>query len=57
MADLIVQSKVRAYIKKKGLNTGGATMGALDKALGRLIEDAAGRAKGNDRKTLMAKDV
>ncbi|MHA2254145.1 MAG: hypothetical protein ACXAD7_27605 [Candidatus Kariarchaeaceae archaeon] len=54
--DLIVQSKVRAYVKTKGLNTGGDTLAALDKKLKTLIDDAAGRAKNNDRKTLMAKD-
>lgn len=56
MVELLVQSKVRAYIKKKGLNTGGDTLEALDSRLSQLIDDAAGRAKANDRKTLMAKD-
>jgi len=57
MVELLVQSKVRAYIKKKGLNTGGDTLDALDGRLAGLIDDAAARAKANDRKTLMAKDV
>jgi histone H3/H4 len=57
MVELLVQSKVRKYIKGKGLNTGGETLEALDKRLGSLIDDAAARAKANDRKTLMAKDV
>lgn len=57
MVDLLVQSKVRAYIKDAGLNTGGDTLEALDKRLAELISDAADRAKANDRKTLMAKDV
>lgn len=56
MVDYIVQSKVRAYIKSKGLNTGGDTLDALDKRLASLIDAAATRAKNNDRKTLMAKD-
>ena len=56
MVELLVQSKVRAYIKKKGLNTGGDALNALDKRVGQLIDDAAARAKSNDRKTLMAKD-
>jgi hypothetical protein len=54
--DLLVQSKVRAYVKKKGLNTGGDTLAALDKRLQSMIDNAAARARGNDRKTLMAKD-
>jgi len=57
MVDLLVQSKVRAYIKDKGLNTGGDTLEALDGRLADLISAAAERAKANDRKTLMAKDV
>jgi len=57
MVDLIVQSKVRAYIKKKGLNTGGDALDALDKAMTNLIDDAVGRAKANDRKTLMGRDA
>ncbi|MDH5402765.1 MAG: hypothetical protein OEY49_09770 [Candidatus Heimdallarchaeota archaeon] len=56
MVDLLVQSKVRSYIKGKGLNTGGETMAALDKRLMGLIDDAIARAKANDRKTLMARD-
>lgn len=56
MVELLVQSKVRAYIKKKGLNTGGDSLEALEKAFKRSIDDAIGRAKANDRKTLMARD-
>jgi histone H3/H4 len=56
MVEYLVQSKVRAYIKKKGLNTGGNALEALDKALKKLIDDASARAKANDRKTLMARD-
>ncbi len=56
MVELLVQSKVRAYIKKKGLNTGGDALGALDKAFQGTLDNAIGRAKGNDRKTLMARD-
>lgn len=56
MVDYIVQSKVRSYIKSKGLNTGGDTLDALDKVMIGLIDEAAERAKANDRKTLMAKD-
>jgi histone H3/H4 len=56
LVELLVQSKVRAYIKKKGLNTGGDSLAALEKAFQRVINDAVGRAKANDRKTLMARD-
>ena len=56
MVELLVQSKVRAYIKKKGLNTGGDSLDALEKSFKRAIDDAVKRAKSNDRKTLMARD-
>ncbi|MCE7735520.1 MAG: hypothetical protein GPJ54_11625 [Candidatus Heimdallarchaeota archaeon] len=56
MVDLLVQSKVRAYIKKKGLNTGGDALDALDKSFSGALDKAISRAKGNDRKTLMARD-
>ena len=56
MVELLVQSKIRAYIKKKGLNTGGESLAALEKSFSGVIDNAIGRAKGNDRKTLMARD-
>lgn len=56
MVELLVQSKVRAYIKEKGLNTGGDSLEALESAFKRGLDDAIGRAKANDRKTLMARD-
>ena len=56
MVELLVQSKVRAYIKGKGLNTGGDALTALDKAFSKALDAAVMRAKGNDRKTLMARD-
>lgn len=56
MVELLVQSKVREYIKKKGLNTGGDTLDSLDKRLMKMLDAAIARAKGNDRKTLMARD-
>ncbi len=57
MVELLVQSKVRAYIKEAGLNTGGDSLEAIEKALKGILDDAIRRAKANDRKTLMAKDV
>jgi len=57
MVELLVQSKVRQYIKDKGLNTGGDSLEAIEKALKVVLDDAVKRAKGNDRKTLMAKDI
>ena len=56
MVELLVQSKVRNYIKGNGLNTGGDSLDALEKAFKRGIDDAVKRAKSNDRKTLMGRD-
>jgi hypothetical protein len=56
MVEHLVQSKVRAYVKSKGLNTGGDAMAALDKSFQEALDAAIKRAKGNDRKTLMARD-
>ena len=56
MVELLVQSKVRAYVKKKGLNTGGDSLEALEKTFKKMLDNASTRAKGNDRKTLMARD-
>ena len=56
MVEHLVQSKVRAYVKAKGLNTGGDAMAALDKSFQQALDSAIKRAKGNDRKTLMGRD-
>jgi histone H3/H4 len=56
MVELLVQSKIRQYIKDAGLNTGGDSLDAIESALKRSLDDAIERAKSNDRKTLMAKD-
>ena len=56
MVDLVVQSKVRAFVKDNGLNTGGDSLDALEAAVKAMIDKACARAKGNDRKTLMARD-
>ena len=57
MVKMLVQSKTREYIKSKGLNTGGDALEALEKALTELIDKAIERAKANNRKTLMGKDI
>ncbi len=56
MSDLLV---VKAKIKDvaKGHNVAGDFAEALDKRLRELIKDAVGRADGNGRKTVMAKDL
>lgn len=55
---LIVQSKVRDYIKGQGdFNIAGDVMEALSGRVGRLLDDAVRRAKDNGRKTVKGRDV
>ena len=57
MVELLVQSKIREYIKKKGLNTGGDALDAIEKSLKEILDKAIKRATENGRKTLMGKDI
>lgn len=54
---LVVQSKVREEIRKKELRVSEEFLNALNEELHRLIERAAARCAGNDRKTVSAADV
>ncbi len=54
---LIVASKLKQYVKDKyDLNTSADVMEALSHAVRRLSDQAAGKAKSEGRKTLMARD-
>ena len=55
---LIVQSKVRDFLKNKGdFNIGSDLFEAVSIKVQGLLEDAARRAKENGRKTIQARDV
>ncbi len=54
---LVVASKVRDYIKKKGCNTSGELINELSNTVYCAIDKAISRAKGNGRKTIQAKDA
>ncbi len=54
---LVVASKVREYVKSKKCNTSGEFIGELSNSVYELIDKAAARAKGNNRKTIQAKDA
>ncbi|MBI2027105.1 MAG: hypothetical protein HYS98_04795 [Deltaproteobacteria bacterium] len=54
---LIVQSKVKDYIKSKGCNTSGNAADALSKAVTELLNKAIARCKANGRKTVSDKDI
>lgn len=58
MADvLVVTSKVKKFIKENsGCNTAGDVPETLTKAIERLCSKAIDHAKGDGRKTVMARD-
>ncbi|MHA1805410.1 MAG: hypothetical protein ACTSU4_12910 [Promethearchaeota archaeon] len=56
---LYVKSKIRDYIKSKGLNTSSALLdgGQLNQIIMGILDKAVERAKANNRKTVKAKDL
>ena len=55
---LVVASKVRTYIKDKGeCNTASETIDALSQAVEKVLDKAIEAAKGQGRKTVMARDI
>lgn len=58
MAELmVVASKVRAYLKSKGVKMSGDLPEGLNKAMMVHLDMAAGRAKGNKRATVKPYDL
>lgn len=54
---LVVTSKVRAYLKSKGVMMSGDLPNTLNAKLHTLLDDAANRARGNKRSTVKPQDV
>lgn len=54
---LVVSSKVKEYIKGKGLNSSGDLSDALSKKVEKLLDEAAERTKANGRKTMRPEDL
>ncbi len=56
---LFVKSKVREYIKGKECNTSSAVLDgeALNGIIMGMLDKAVGRAQGNNRKTVKARDL
>ena len=54
---VIVGSKVRAYIKSKGVMMSGELLGALNCKVGCLIDAAVARTVANGRKTVKPQDL
>ncbi len=59
MADdiLVVASKVRAYLKSKGVKMSGELIGQLNVRMKMVLDDAAKRAQSNKRATVKPQDV
>jgi predicted transcriptional regulator len=54
---LVVASKVKAYIKSKGCQTAGDSLGALNESIHSLLDAAVKRTKGNRRSTVKPQDL
>lgn len=56
---LYVKSKVREYIKGKECNTSSGVLDGetLNKLIMEMLDNAVRRAKGNNRKTVKARDL
>jgi len=54
---LVVQSKVKAFIKKNKMNCSGDVFNALTAIIENTVNDGVRRAKSNGRKTLRADDL
>lgn len=54
---LVVASKVKAYIKKKGMMTSADAVGALNDQVYALLDAAATRTKANRRSTVKPQDL
>ena len=54
---LVVASKVKAYIKAKGMMTSSDAIGALNEKVFQLLDIAATRTKANRRSTVKPQDL
>ncbi len=59
MDPLYVKSKIREYIKDKGLQTSSGVIDGevLNERILEIIDQAIDRAKANNRKTVKARDI
>ncbi len=54
---LVVGTKVKNYVKGKGLMSSADVLDALNDTVYKLLDRAAQRAKANGRKTVQGRDV
>ena len=54
---LVVASKVKAYVRDRGMNTSGDAICCLSEKLYHILDEATARTSANGRKTLKPQDV
>jgi len=54
---LVVASKVKAYVRNKGMNTSADALGCLSDKLYCVLDEATDRTNANGRKTLKPQDI
>ena len=54
---LVVASKVKAYVKSKGMMTSAEAVEAASEAVYKMLDAAIVRTKGNRRSTVKAQDL
>ncbi|MBI3828035.1 MAG: hypothetical protein HY291_00870 [Planctomycetes bacterium] len=54
---LVVGSKVKAYLKSKGMKSSGEIVEALNSVVAGVLDKAGDRAKANNRSTVRAQDL
>ncbi len=54
---LVVASKVKAYVRNRGMNTSGDAIGCISEKVYAIIDEATTRTSANGRKTLKPQDV
>ncbi|MCE5185224.1 MAG: hypothetical protein LLF76_03765 [Planctomycetaceae bacterium] len=54
---LVVASKVKAYVKSKGMMSSSESLGALNDAVYGILDNAIVRTQGNRRSTVKPQDL
>lgn len=54
---LVVASKVKAYVRERGMNTSGEAISCLSDKMYAILDEATARTSANGRKTLKPQDV
>ncbi len=54
---LVVVSKIKEYLKGKGLQTSETAVDALSEEVKRILDAAAKRAQSNNRQTVKDRDI